>query len=72
MHFPFHKKEKLTYDRENLRPVIRVSICTGEETAGFRDLHTGKFREVQLIGNSRDLRKFMELYDIQEVPPREY
>ena len=31
------------YDRENLRPVIRASICTGEQTAGFRNIHTGRF-----------------------------
>lgn len=72
MRFPFHKKEKLSYDRENLRPVISVSICTGEETAGFRDLHTGKFRAVQLIREPKDLREFMELYGLEEEPPREY
>ena len=72
MLFSFRKKKQLTYDREQLRPVIRVSICTGEETAGFRDLHTGKFREVQLIRSDRDLREFMELYGISQVPPREY
>ena len=72
MRFSFGKKKQLTYDREQLRPVIRVSICTGEETAGFRDLHTGKFREVQLIRNDRDLQEFMALYGISQVPPREY
>ena len=35
------KTKKLDYDRENLRPVIRASICTGEQAAGFRNVKTG-------------------------------
>ena len=29
------------YDKENKKPVIRASICTGEQAAGFKDVHTG-------------------------------
>ena len=35
------KKVKKTYDRENKRPVLRCSICNGEQVAGFKDIHTG-------------------------------
>ena len=36
----FRKKvKKQTYDKENLRPVIRSSICTGEQVAGFRNTY---------------------------------
>ena len=39
----FKKKiVKKTYDREHMKPVIRASICTGEEVAGFKDIRTGK------------------------------
>lgn len=39
----FHKKtEKKEYDKERLIPVIRCSICTGEQVAGFKDLHSKK------------------------------
>lgn len=58
------KKEKRDYDRENLRPVIRSSICTGERTAGFRNVHTGKFTDVMLIRDDRDLEEFLETYGI--------
>lgn len=58
------KTKKCTYDRENLRPVIRASICTGEQTAGFRNIHTGKFTEVMLIRYDSDLEEFLELYGI--------
>ena len=43
----FKKKiVKKTYDREHMKPVIRASICTGEEVAGFKDsrLHRYKMR----------------------------
>lgn len=61
----FHKKvQKETYDRENQKPVIRSSICTGEKVAGFKDIQTGKFTEVMLIRDNRDMDLFLEKYDI--------
>ena len=38
-----------TYDKETSRPVLKCSICNGEQVAGFKDIHTGKFEEVMLI-----------------------
>ena len=29
-----------TYDKENKKPVIKASICNGEQVAGFKDIHT--------------------------------
>ena len=40
------------YDPETQKPAIRCSICTGEQVAGFQDLKTGKFLEIQLLRNS--------------------
>lgn len=34
------------YDKENKKPVIKVSICNGEQVAGFKDIHTGKIEEL--------------------------
>lgn len=63
----FRKKvKKQPYDKETLRPVIRSSICTGEQVAGFRDIQTGKFHEVMLIRDSGDLDEFLETYDISQ------
>ena len=53
-----------SFDRENLHPVIRASICTGEQTAGFQNIHTGKFTEVMLIRTEADLAQFRKDYDI--------
>lgn len=70
----FRKRvKKQTYDKENLRPVIRSSICTGEQVAGFRNLQTGKFSEVMLIRNGGDLQEFLDTYDLSETEVgREY
>ena len=61
------KVKKCSFDRENLRPVIRSSICTGEQVAGFKNIHTGKFSEVMLLRNDSDLKEFLEVYDISEA-----
>ena len=61
------KAKKCPYDRENQKPVIRSSICTGEQVAGFKNLHTGKFSEVMLIHDGRDLQEFLETYDLSEA-----
>ena len=58
------KKKQWSFDRENLRPVIRSSICTGERVAGFKNIHTGKFSEVMLIRNGGDLEEFQDTYGI--------
>lgn len=58
------KSEKQTYDKENQKPIIRSSICTGEKVAGFKDIHTGKFTEVMLIRNDNDMKVFLAKYDI--------
>lgn len=61
----FKKKIKVeTYDKENYKPVIKASICTGEQVAGFREIHTGKFVEEMLIRNDSDKQVFMCKYNI--------
>ena len=61
----FHRKiKKMKFDRENQKPVIRSSICTGEKVAGFRDVNTGQFTEIMLIRNNKDLDEFLMEYDI--------
>lgn len=68
----FGKKPAIKqYDKENQKPVLRCSICTGEQVAGFRDIRTGKFEELMLIRNDRDLEAFKKMYDLKDVS-REY
>lgn len=63
----FRKIKKASYDKENKKPVIRCSICTGEQVAGFKDIKTGKFEDIMLIKTEKDLRDFMSRYDISEI-----
>lgn len=59
----FRKKKKApAYDWTGKVPVIRSSICTGEQVAGFKDEKTGKFTEIMLIRGEDDLREFLETY----------
>ena len=60
------KKKKMgqSYDKENKKPVIKASICNGEQVAGFKDIHTGKIEEVMLIKSPADLEHFKAMYGI--------
>ena len=65
----FKKKiQRKTYDPAVKRPVIRASICTGEQVAGFQNIRTGHFEEVLLIRTPGDLKDFKEMYGIVEDP----
>ncbi len=62
----FRKKlQPSSYDHETKKPMIRASICNGEQVAGFRDLSTGAFEEIMLIRNAADLAEFKERYGIE-------
>lgn len=67
MLFRKKKAEKKTYDKENLRPVLKCSICNGEQVAGFKNIHTGKFEEVMFIREERELEEFKEMYGISVI-----
>ena len=65
----FHRKKEKKgftgYDPSICSPVLRCSICTGEQVAGFRDDATGKYREVMLIRGEADLDTFRKEYGIE-------
>ena len=72
-HMFFKKKiEKKTYDKLTKKPVIKASICNGEQVAGFKDLSTGAFEEVMLIKSPTDLDAFKEMYSITEEIEKVY
>ncbi len=54
------------YDKTGKVPVIRSSICTGEQVAGFKDIVSGKFEELMLIRDERDLAEFLSRYQVEE------
>ena len=68
------KKKKIfkSYDRENTKPVIKASICNGEQVAGFKDIHTGKIEDVMLIKSPSDIDIFKKMYGIDDEIAKEY
>lgn len=63
----FRKKQKAApdFDKTGMDPVLRSSICTGEQVAGFKDSKTGKFHEIALIRGEGDLERFLEEYQVK-------
>ena len=66
MLFGRRKKSPVPFDKTGKNPVIRSSICTGEQVAGFKETASGKFQEIMLIRNREDLREFLEKYQVAE------
>lgn len=65
----FGRRKKSTvppYNKEGKIPVIRSSICTGEQVAGFNDPVSGKFDDLILIRNSGDLEDFLSQYQVKK------
>lgn len=60
------KKKKIVYDKTGKKPVIRASICTGEQVAGFKDINSGRFEDLMVLRTDADRKLFMELYDVKE------
>lgn len=70
------KKEKrdvalVKYDPETMTPVLKCSICNGEQVAGFKDKKTGHFMEVAFIRSDAELQEFLKTYGIDSIP-KEY
>lgn len=60
------RKKAPIYDKSGKIPVIRSSICTGEQVAGFKDPISGKFDDLMLIRDSSDLSDFLSQYQVNE------
>lgn len=58
-----HKKSG-SYDKDAQIPVIHASICNGEKVAGFKDKATGKFEDIMLIRNEKDMQEFCLQYGV--------
>lgn len=66
MIFRKKKQEQKTYDRDTQRPVLKCSICNGEQVAGFKNIRTGRFEEVGFIRTEEDLDEFARTYGIDK------
>ena len=70
----FSRKEKTQpkpeYDKENEVPILRCSICNGEQVAGFKDRRSGHFREYSVI-RSRESRRKSEMAEAENRAKQE-
>ena len=57
---------KAAFDPAQYRPAMRVSICTGERTAGFQDRETGDFHDVMQVPGDRELSAFCREYGVKK------
>ena len=65
----FGKRKRLKeipYDKSGKIPVICSSICTGEQVAGFKT-SSGKFEELILIRDGKDLSEFLSRYQVEKT-----
>ena len=62
------KKMSPSYDPTAQKPVLRCSICTGEQVAGFIS-PDGHFEDVQLIRTPQELNAFRARYSIPPECP---
>jgi len=61
------KQAAPAFDKAGKIPVIRSSICTGEQVAGFKDTASGKFTEIMLVRTDADFKAFLHQYGIDEA-----
>ena len=52
------------FSLEEYEPVIRSSICTGEQTLCMRSRKTGQLRELMLLRSQAELEEFCRSYSL--------
>lgn len=65
------KKQVAAFDPARFVPALRSSICTGEKTAGFKEIATGHFIECDLVKSEKDLAAFAKRYGLKMSEIRE-
>ena len=71
----FNKKKKsydATYDLNEYTPIIRASICTGEQVIGFKNKTTNQFIEISLVMSEKDIIDFRKKYNVTGEIKKEY
>ncbi|MGN0460554.1 MAG: aspartate dehydrogenase [Ruminococcus sp.] len=62
-----HLKKTIPFDPKTQYAVIKISVCTGEKVAGFRNMAYGHFTEVMLVRNKEDEKRFLKIYNLEKV-----
>ena len=67
-----NKSYEPTYDLDKYVPIIKASICTGEQVIGFKDKETNQFIEIALIMDVKDIENFRKKYNVTGEIKKEY
>ena len=62
--FSRRKEAAPQFPPEQYEPVLRCSICTGEQVACMRERESGHLREIMLIRDAEDLEAFRRNYGV--------
>ena len=57
----------LVYDPAVQKPILKCSICTGEQVAGLKNIKTGKFEDIMLIRTEKDLQTFFQMCGVSDI-----
>lgn len=61
------QRRREAYDLQKYLPIIRCSVYSGKQVAGFKDKMTGQFMEVMIIQSDKDLEEFKARYGVDKV-----
>jgi hypothetical protein len=67
---PYYMKklaEDIPFDAETQDAVIKCSICSGEQVAGFKSKADGTLKEVMRIRSPEDMEYFKKIYRLDAV-----
>lgn len=54
------------YNPSKEEPFLHANTCNRETVVGFREKDTGKFHEVMMITNDKELEEFKKTYGIKD------
>lgn len=57
----------VSYDPAEKQPVIRCSICNGEQVGGLKDRRTGALEEIMMIRTDADRARFEEIVGTKDI-----
>ncbi len=63
----FGRRKTAVLDMNGRTPLIRCSICTGEQTGGYRDNATGEFIEVMRLSTEQDFEEFFRMCGTDQI-----
>jgi hypothetical protein len=69
--FRKHKEKDAGWDPDKEYPVLKCSICNGEQVLGLKDKATGEFRELACIKGNDELAEWKRTLGVSDIP-KEY